>query len=387
MGCLRPKRSKTTSNKKTNTSEAAFLPQQQNPPGPKNVKQELLLQIPACTVHLMEAGEALELAKGDFSLVRILDENISLATIVKIGDDLQWPLTKDEPVVKLDVLHYLFSLPMKDGDPLSYGVAFLDEYGSSLGLLDSFLCELSCFSGAEASSARSTRNVDWKEFAPNVEYYNNFLAKAIAGGTGQIVKGIFKCSNAYTNQVHKGGEMILSRAAEEKNGAMATEVSSNRSAGSTKKSKVNKSIRRVRKLSRMTEKLSKTMLDGVGIATGSVITPLVKSQAGKAFLSMVPGEVLLASLDAVNKIIDAAEVAERQALSATSKATTRMISDRFGDSAGEAAEDAFATAGHCVRAAWNIFKIRKAINPATSVSTGVLKNAAKNAARNRNRSY
>jgi hypothetical protein len=51
----------------------------------------------------------------------------------------------------------------------------------------------------------------------------------------------------------------------------------------------------------MTEKLSKTMLDGVGIATGSVITPLVKSQAGKAFLSMVPGEVLLASLDAVSK--------------------------------------------------------------------------------------
>jgi hypothetical protein len=64
-----------------------------------------------------------------------------------------------------------------------------------------------------------------------------------------------------------------------------------------------------------------------------------------------------------------------------------ILSNRFGDSAGEAAEDAFATAGHCVCAAWNIFKIRKAINPATSVSTGVLKNAAKNAARNRNRSY
>ena len=57
----------------------------------------------------------------------------------------------------------------------------------------------------------------------------------------------------------------------------------------------------VRKLSKMTEKLSRTMLAGVGLATGSVITPMVKSQAGKAFLSMVPGEVLLASLDAVSK--------------------------------------------------------------------------------------
>lgn len=57
----------------------------------------------------------------------------------------------------------------------------------------------------------------------------------------------------------------------------------------------------VRKLSKMTEKLSKTMLNGVGIATGAVMGPMIKSQAGKAFLNMVPGEVLLASLDAVSK--------------------------------------------------------------------------------------
>lgn len=57
----------------------------------------------------------------------------------------------------------------------------------------------------------------------------------------------------------------------------------------------------VRKLSKMTEKLSKSMLDVVGVATGSVMAPLVKSQAGKTFFSTVPGEVLLASLDAVSK--------------------------------------------------------------------------------------
>lgn len=43
------------------------------------------------------------------------------------------------------------------------------------------------------------------------------------------------------------------------------------------------------------------MLDGVGIATGSVMGTVVKSQAGKALLSTVPGEVILASLDAVSK--------------------------------------------------------------------------------------
>ncbi|KAI7996603.1 Zeatin O-xylosyltransferase [Camellia lanceoleosa] len=44
---------------------------------------------------------------------------------------------------------------------------------------------------------------------------------------------------------------------------------------------------------------------------------------------MVPGQVLLASLNAVNKVLDAAEVVEKQALSDTSATTTRMVSERW----------------------------------------------------------
>lgn len=196
MSCFGNKKSKTPSPKtlsppKTSEYEGAGFP-------PRNLKQELLQQISSCTVHLMEEGEAVELASGEFTLVRISDENVFLATIIKVGDELQWPLTKDEPVVKLDSLHYLFSLPMKEGEPLSYGVTFSEQHAGNLVLLDSFLKEHSCFSGL--SSSRKN-NVDWKEYAPKIEAYNGVLAKAIAGGTGQIVKGIFQCSNAYTNQV------------------------------------------------------------------------------------------------------------------------------------------------------------------------------------------
>ncbi|GAV88886.1 Senescence domain-containing protein [Cephalotus follicularis] len=366
--CFRPNRPKTNPPMNTFSYEAAPVQE------PKNIRQEVILRIPGCTVHLMDEGEALELARGEFTLVRILEDNVPLATIVKVGYDLQWPLTKDEPVVKLDSHQYLFSLLVQDGESLSYGVTFWEQYSSSLGMLDSFLKENSCFSASEIRR-NVNKDVDWKEFAPKVEDYNSFLAKAIAGGTGQIVKGIFQCSNAYTNQVQKGGEIILTRATE-KNGVSTRESSSNGNAVSTNKSGLNKSLKRVRKLSKMTEKLSKRMLDIVGVASGTAMAPVVKSQAGKAFLSMVPGEVILASLDAVNKVLDAAEAAERQALSATSRAASRTVSKRFGESAGEATEDAFATAGHCASTAWNIFKVRKAINPASSVSSGVLKNAA-----------
>ncbi|GAB4839024.1 hypothetical protein Ancab_028552 [Ancistrocladus abbreviatus] len=338
----------------------------------QNVKHEAFIQIPGCTVHLMDEGEAVEIAKGDFTLLHVSDQNLSLATVIKVGEDLQWPLTKDEPVVKLDSLHYLFTLPIKDGDPLSYGVTFLEQYVGRLASLDSFLGEHSCFSCPSNSTLAQRNNIDWKQFAPKIEDYNGVLAKAIAGGTGQIVRGIFICSNAYTNQVQKGGELILTRAAEEKPGTSTGETKSNQ-----KKTRLNRSLKRVRKLSKMTQKVSKVMLDGVGVATGSVMGPLVRSKAGQAFFNMMPGEVLLASLDAVDKVMNAAEAAENQALSATSGAAVRMVSNRFGENAGEATDDVLATAGHAAGTAWNIFKIRKAINPASSVSSGILKTVTK----------
>ncbi|KAK7358382.1 hypothetical protein VNO77_00309 [Canavalia gladiata] len=340
---------------------------------PRTVKQEVLIEIPGCKVHLMDEGEALELAEGQFMIIKTMEENVPLATIIKVGDDLQWPLTKDEPVVKLDALHYLFSLLVKDGESLSYGVSFSEDTGS-LSLLDSFLKKHSCFSGL---NVRKKNNIDWKEFAPKVDDYNHFLAKAIAGGTGQIVKGIFICSNAYTNKVQKGGETILNSSVDEKNGVIVKDSKSKKTAKASKKNKINKNLKRVRKMSKMTDKLSKSLLKGVGIVSGTMISPVIQSEPGKAFLKMLPGEVMLASLDAVNKVLEAAEAAERQAFSATSKAATKMVSNRFGENAGEATEHVFATAGHVASTAWNVFKIRKALTPTTSASKGVLGNVAK----------
>ncbi|KAJ8750706.1 hypothetical protein K2173_015887 [Erythroxylum novogranatense] len=331
----------------------------------KTPNHKVTLRIPGCTVHLMDQGEVLELAKGEFLLIHVLDKGVPVATIVKVGDDLSWPLTKDEPVVKLDSLHYLFSLPIKNSNPLSFGVTFSEQCTTSLPSLDSFLSEHSCFS----ASTTGSRKVDWKQFAPRMEDYNNILAKAIAGGTGQIVKGIFIISNAYSNKIHSGGEMILARVPAEK--------PSDKSEGATKKTGINKTLERVKNLSRTTENVSKAMLDGIGGATESLMAPVVKSQAAQNFLSTATGEVLLASLDAVNKIMEAAEVAEKQALSATSSATTSMVTERFGETAGAATGDMLATTGHCVNTAWNVLKIRKVVNPASTVSRGIAKNARK----------
>ncbi|KAG9449090.1 hypothetical protein H6P81_009055 [Aristolochia fimbriata] len=374
MNCFRSKTRQSSSPKTT------------SPPKTKP-REEVLLQIPNSSIYLMEEGETVQLARGDFVVVRLVEDDAVLATFIKVGEDLRWPLTKDEPVVKVDRLDYLFSLPGEGGEILSYGVSF-SETSSGLESLDAFLQENSCFSPPSsdahdpppAVASLDSRELYWKKFAPRVEDYNGVIAKAIAGGTGEIVKGIFMCSNAYVKQVQREGDMVRSRAPADKNNGFANEIATvpqSNAEKQRKKNGVQKGMKRVRKLSKMTEKMSKTLLNGVALASGSVTAPLIRSQAGKRFLAMVPGEVLLASLDAVNRVLDAVEAAEKEALSATSIAVSGAVSRRYGEGAGEMTEDAFATAGHAAGTAWNIFKIRKAINPASSAPSSILKNAAK----------
>ncbi|KAI3994686.1 hypothetical protein MKX01_002302 [Papaver californicum] len=329
-----------------------------NKPSPENafesspvttiLEEESVLQIPGCTVNLVQEGEAVEIAKGYFNLVKLSDENVPLAILVKVGDELQWPLTKDEPVVKLDKLDYLFSLQMEDMN-LSYGVSFSQQSGSAL---------------------------NWAEIAPRIKKYNSVLAKAIPSRTGKIVKGIFKLSNGCTKQVQKGAAMVITETTDAEQGDSETEInkSNKKTIDGMKKGVLRKGLARARTFSEMTEKSSKTVLTIVEMGTESAVGP-ISSHAEKQILATVPGKVLLDSLGAFGRLIDAAEVAEKQALSASSKAAAKMVSNRLGESAGEATEDIFAIAGHVASTGFNVLKIQSAIDPASSISSTMAKNA------------
>ncbi|KAH9310722.1 hypothetical protein KI387_025757, partial [Taxus chinensis] len=313
---------------------------------------EVLVRLPRAVVHLVDGSEEnVELGSGEFSLIRLLQGDIGLAILVKVGDDLSWPLTKDEPIVKVDSCHYLFSVRPPDveeeisetvksgsasgSEMLNYGVTFEGEEG--LDLLDECLEHHACFSvpkdGGKLSSDRgNSGGAYWADLAPVVEDYNSMLAKAIASGTGQIIKGLFRCSSAYSSQVQKGGEFVTSRT---KGKSKPSEVKAKKRSQLSPK----RNIKRVRNMSRMTEKMSENVLKGVITVSGAVTGSVITSKPGKQFFSMLPGEVLLASLDAMNKVLEAVEVAGREALSTTSGVTTGIIRHRFGGGAGEVTQD------------------------------------------------
>ncbi|KAG6421021.1 hypothetical protein SASPL_117570 [Salvia splendens] len=91
------------------TTERNLCQQTSNPQNNNssiNVTRDILVRIPECMVILMNEGEAGEVAAGYFELQWISDGDVALAAAAKVREELQWPLTKDEPVVKLDALNY-----------------------------------------------------------------------------------------------------------------------------------------------------------------------------------------------------------------------------------------------------------------------------------------
>ncbi|CAN6456763.1 unnamed protein product [Victoria cruziana] len=349
--------------------------------------EEEILSIPAARLTFVDSNDSLELCHGVFSIIKLIQEGSPIAIIVKVDDDYRWPITKDEPVVKLDDLHYLFTVKSPSTEQeeqavrfISYGIKF-GERSRMVDALDSFLSENSCFTAPKTEAATSVAEAgtkvgrwahwrrleddSWKKYAPNVDDYHGTLAKAIASGSGELVKGVFICSNAYRSALQDGGE------------ALKSDVKIKNGSSSKQKGHAKKSLKRVRKMSKMTHKLSHTVLEGVCTVAGSVTGSIIRSHAGKKVASMVPGQVLLVSLDSVDKVLDALEVAGRDALSVTAAATTKMVSNKYGEEAGEVADDVLATAGHALGTVWNLFKIRKAIKPASKKELGkaIVKNA------------
>lgn len=72
--------------------------------------EDVLVRISDAMVHLIDDQESPLLGSGDFSVVRIEQEGNGIVVVVKVGDNLSWPLMKDEGAVKLDPTHYFFTI-------------------------------------------------------------------------------------------------------------------------------------------------------------------------------------------------------------------------------------------------------------------------------------
>ncbi|XP_047087236.1 senescence/dehydration-associated protein At3g51250-like [Lolium rigidum] len=315
---------------------------------------DTLLRIPSTQLHLIDQRRSHPLATGDLTLLRIHAGATSLAAIAVLNP-IQFPLTRDVAAVKLDPCHYSFSLTLPaDDDPLHYGLTLARPDPR----LDGVLAACTSFSahsvaGAEplaAAGGEAQAAAYWTAVAPNVEEYGGAVARAIASGAQGLAKGIVWCGVMTVERLHWGNEVLRKRI---QPGETDAEVSP----------EMLKRIKMAKKVTKMSEKVATGILSGVVKVTGHFTSSIANSKAGKKFFSLLPGEIVLASLDGFGKICDAVEVAGKDVLSTSSTVTTGLVNHKYGEKAAAATNEGMDAAGHAIGTAWAVFKIRQAINP------------------------
>ncbi|OIT35243.1 PREDICTED: protein EARLY-RESPONSIVE TO DEHYDRATION 7, chloroplastic-like [Nicotiana attenuata] len=383
--------------------------QHYSPSAPLETLEETLLTIPGSILHLIDTHYSVELAAGDLSVHRLRQDNSVVAVLVRVGNDIQWPLTKDLAAVKLDDSRYFFSFqaPKDDesdkessandlaNESLNYGLTIAYEGQEKLlKQLDGILENYSIFavqkveekaaevlggpvakelSPADLKSEKKKEVLEercaayWTTLAPNVEEYNASAAKYVASGSGHLIKGILWCGDVTADRLKWGNEVLKNRF---KTGSK-TEVSP----------ETLKRIKRVKRVTKMTEKVAVGVLSGAVKVSGFVTRSVANTKAGKKFFSLLPGEMVLATLDGFSRICDAVEVAGKNVMSTSSTVTTEFVSHRYGEEAAKATGEGLDAAGHAFGTAWAVFKIRKALNPKSALKpTTLAKSAAKAAA-------
>ncbi|KAH7519909.1 hypothetical protein FEM48_Zijuj08G0087500 [Ziziphus jujuba var. spinosa] len=383
---------------------------------PPEATEEIIIRIPGAILNLIDKHYSVELASGDFTIVRLRQGDNVVAILARVADEIQWPLAKDEAAVKLDNSHYFFSLrtpkergPESDSSDdeeqegqsgsgndsdnlLNYGLTIASKGQEGLVKeLDGILQAYSSYSvhkvtekALQASMALQTSPADlksekkkemmeersaayWTTLAPNVEDYSGTAAKLIAAGSGQLIRGILWCGDVTVERLRWGNEVMKKRLNPQSNAEISPETL--------------KRIKRVKRVTKMTEKVATGVLSGVVKVTGFFTGSVANSKVGKKFFGRLPGEIVLASLDGFSKVCDAVEVAGKNVMSTSSNVTTELVSHRYGEEAGKATNEGLGAAGHAIGTAWAAFKIRKALNPKSVLKpTTLAKSAAKAAA-------
>ncbi|CAN6301592.1 unnamed protein product [Urochloa humidicola] len=389
------------------------------PPPPTT--EETVVAVPGAQLHLVDPDRSLDLGAGTLSVVRLRQGDHTVAVLARLvpekphhrrglfrlfssgrsGDGaaeqqepVQWPLTRDVAAVKLDAAHYFFSLHVPHTDhpedkedagdeaeaALSYGLTVAGKGQEKvLQELDRVLEEYTTFSvkQVEAAAKEKSEVMDsravaditpeeavgdkkevveekaaafWTTIAPNVDDYSSSVARLIARGSGQLVRGIIWCGDITAEGLQRGEDVAKKSMGPS---AKPTQV----------KPSTLRRMKRARRVTKMSNKVANSVLSGVLKVTGFVTSTVINSKPAQKFFKLMPGEVILASLDGFGKIWDAVEVSGKNVMQTSSVVTTSVVTHRYGEQAGEATHNYLHATGNALGTAWAVFKIRKALDP------------------------
>ncbi|XP_057456562.1 protein EARLY-RESPONSIVE TO DEHYDRATION 7, chloroplastic-like isoform X2 [Lotus japonicus] len=316
------------------STSSSMYPSVGNPTTAQQPSEHVLVTVPGVILHLIEKDSSVHLASGDLNIISLMEGDRVVTVLASVGDQVQWPLAKDVSAVKLDDSHYFFTIrvPKEGGEfeVLNYGVTVAAEGRGRGKELDEVL-EKYCFLSVEkveglgnwavlkseekGVAVEEKSAAYWTTLAPNVEDYSSRFARWIASGSGQMVRGILWCGDVTVDRLKWGNDFLKKRLQPgEKNSQISPQAMER--------------MKRVKNLTKMSEKVALGILSGVVKVSGFFTSSVVNSKPGKKFFSLLPGEIVLASMDGFNKVCDAVEVAGRNVMSTSSVVTTGLVSHK-----------------------------------------------------------
>ncbi|KAH9574248.1 hypothetical protein CY35_01G046900 [Sphagnum magellanicum] len=331
-----------------------------------------LVKIAGAQLCLIDGEESVLMQCGDFSLRLLKQAHSPLAAVVAAVGEVQWPVGKDAPVLKVWNRRYTFALP-----GLVYGILFPNDTPEHVieqleGVMDRF-CTFEVHQEMVAKFAEQltppfigggSRGVAeyWTAVAPDVETLSSRIARQICSTSSIVADSIVMGGQWASLGIQQGGSFVRSQV-----GAGASTAATAEGGGPPEammSPRILKRMQQARRMSAVAKMMSRTLLKGAISATGHVAGSLGLDVNATTTISSSStpesggaNEVAVASVDAFAKVVEAVETAGKSVYGVTSVVGTDLVQQKFGLDAGKVVQDSLGAVGNVINTAWTLNKM------------------------------
>lgn len=332
-----------------------------------------LVRIRGAQLCLIDGEESVLMQKGDFCLRLLKQEHSPLAAIVAAVGEVQWPVGKDAPVLKVWNRRYTFALP-----GLVYGLIFpaettplevlqqleavMDRYCTfevhrEIAIAAAQQQQVSATSGAGGGEeSRDMSEEYWTVVAPGVETTSAKIARQICSTSSIVADSIVIGGEWASLGIQQAGSLVKRNVRSVERGVTPRML---------------KRMQQARRMSAVAKVMSRSLLKGAISATGHVLagslagldvnaaasvydhitTPASdhrqhSSSSSSSGAAAAKASVAVASVDAFAKLVEAVETAGKSVYGVTSAVRTDLVQHSLG-----------AAVGNVINTAWTLNKM------------------------------
>ncbi|KAJ7516338.1 hypothetical protein O6H91_22G054500 [Diphasiastrum complanatum] len=333
-----------------------------------------LLKVRGAQLYLIDEEESVLMQAGDFSLILVKQGHSPLAAVAALVGDVEWPVGKDSPVLKIANRCYTFALP-----GLNYGLVLSETTPLETSqYLESLMMQYSTFEARPEVSAEIIAGIGDIDFPSATEQihaadYWTAVADNVESTSIMVARQIRSNASITASCANKSGERACSNLKKTVKSKIARPVSPEVVEISPR---MRERMQQARRMSAVAKLFTRALQKGAILASGHVanyntlVGTFNSSSSKKTFPSAEMRDVALANVDVCTKVVEAVETAGRSLFETTSSIESDLIGYKQEEQEREIAKDNFVPVENITNHAWTLNKIGlRMLLRATAAST------------------